>query len=433
MSSVPDDTAGSPWLILSYFSRIDGMACAQHIDDRIEKLRARGIEPLMLTGVCGERWPGLVHEQALSVSPSGLRFELRHLKKRGDIARLSASLLNLLILPLYLLEKLIMDLDSQWSWFPLAILRGRRMCSRYRPRMIYSTGGPASAHLAAAMIARSHGIPWIAEFQDPLVHGDWLRSKRALKVFAWLERLICSRADAVVFLTDQARRSADARTGLGHRGWSVYPGADPAAMPEIAYMRGDGCTFAHFGSLGGSRNLKVFLEGLRLVVSELTELAAIVRLEIYGSCDPLSRRIIKEFPWPEMIHDHGRIPRNESLVAMKKTDVLLLIQNTEEFSAETIPSKTYEYLHVGRPVLGLVHHNPELVQMLSALGHTAAAADSPEAVKQAIIGCYEQWKDEGTKPLPAASPYTVAAAVEKIIAIAKTTAPREMPGVDKTE
>jgi hypothetical protein len=432
MKSLPDGTTGKPWLILSYFSRIDGMACAQHIDDRIGPLRASGIEPLMLTGVCGSRWHGLVHERTLSASPSGLRFELRHHKRRGGISGFWAVLLNLLILPLYLLEKLVIDLDSQWSWFPSAILRGRRMCSRYGPQIIYSTGGPASAHLAAAMIARNSGIPWIAEFQDPLVHGDWLRSKRALKVFVWLERLICSRADAVIFLTDQARKRADARTGLGRRGWSVYPGADPAAMPDVAYVRGDECTFAHFGSLGGSRNLKVFLEGLRLVVSERPELAAVVRLEIYGSCDPLSRRIIKEFPWPEMIRDHGRIPRRESLVAMKKTDVLLLIQNTEEFSVETIPSKTYEYLHVGRPLLGLVHHNPELAQMLSSLGHAAAAADSPEAVKLAISGCYAQWEHEGKEFSPASSPFTVAAAVEKLVAIAETTLSQEISGVDKT-
>ncbi len=413
-----DGTTGERWLILSYFSRIDGMACAQHIDDRIHYLRELGIEPLMLTGVCGERWSDLVHERVISSSPSGLRFELRHLKKKGGMTRLWAGLLNLLILPLYLLEKLVIDLDSQWSWFPLAILRGRRMCDLYRPQLIYSTGGPASAHLAAAMIARRHNIPWIAEFQDPLVHDDWLRSKRALRVFTWLERLICSRADAVIFLTDKARENADKRTGLGPRGWTVYPGADPAAMPDVQYTQRNECTFAHFGSLGGSRNLKVFIEGLRLLLSEHPELATTVRLDLYGTCDSLSRRMIDVFPAAGIIRDHGRIPRQESLLAMKRCGVLLLIQNTEEFSAETIPSKTYEYLHVGRPILGLVHHNPELGQMLSTLGHAAVAADSPEAVKQAIADCYDRWKSEGSQPQSADSPYTVAAAVSEIVSIA---------------
>lgn len=424
MISVAEVALDMRWLVLSYFSRIDGMACAQHIDDRIAYLRTQGIEPLMLTGVCGERWSGLVHEQVFSSSPSGLRFELRHLKKRGGISRIWAVLLNLLILPLYLLEKLVIDLDSQWSWFPFVILRGERMCRRYRPQLIYSTGGPASAHLAAAMIARRLKIPWVAEFQDPLVHDDWLRSKRALKVFSWLERLICTRADAVIFLTDQARKNADSRTGLGKRGWTVYPGADPASMPHSAYKKGELCHIAHFGSLGGSRNLKVFLEALRRLLAEQPELERVIRLDLYGSCDRLSRRLIDEFPAPAVIRDHGRIPRQESLAAMKRCDILLLIQNTEAFSAETIPSKTYEYLHVGRPVLGLVHHNPELGQMLTTLAHTAVAADSPAEVKQGITDCYERWKNGAAPSLPTASPFTVVAAVHNIMSIAAAVRPR---------
>jgi len=413
-----DHPTTARWLIVSYFSLIDGMACAQHIDDRIAHLRNRGIDPLMLTGVCGKRWQGVVHERVMSAAPSGLRFELRHLKKRGGLARLGANLLNLLILPLYLLEKLCIDLDSQWSWFPLAISRGRCLCRRHRPQLIYSTGGPASAHLAAAVIARREGLPWIAEFQDPLVHEDWLRSSRALKVFRWLERLICSRADAVIFLTGQARENAAARTGLGDRGWTVYPGADPTALPDEAPDQDGMCRFAHFGSLGGSRNLKVFLEGLQLFLAERPQLAATVGLDLYGSCDPLSQRLIEAFPYAGVVRAHGRIPRLASLSAMKRCGVLLLIQNTEEFSAETIPSKTYEYLQVGRPILGLVHHNPELARMLADLGHTAAAADSPEAVKQAIAGCYERWRSGAPPPRPQESPHTVAAAVAAIMAIA---------------
>jgi glycosyltransferase involved in cell wall biosynthesis len=433
VTGVAKGPTGSRWLILSYFSRIDGMACAQHIDDRIGQLRIRGIEPLMLTGVCGGRWPGLVHERAFSAAPSGLRFELRHLKKRGGLNRVWGGLLNLLILPLYLLEKLVIDLDSQWSWFPLAILQGRRMCVRHRPQLIYSTGGPASAHLAAAAIARRHRIPWIAEFQDPLVHDDWLRSGRALKVFTWLERLICSRADAVIFLTDQARRNADRRTGLSKRGWTVYPGADPAALPDPAGTAGSECSFAHFGSLGGSRNLKTFLAALRLLLIERPELARVIRLDLYGSCDRLSRRLIDEFPIADVIRDHGRIPRQESLLAMQRCAVLLLIQNTEAFSAETIPSKTYEYLHIGRPILGLLHQNPELGQMLSALGHTAVPADAPEAVKQAIAACYDSWKRSGTRSKPAASPYSIAAALEKVVAIAEAVLSPDASAAAKAE
>jgi len=419
------------WLVISYFSMIDGMACAQHIDDRLPYLERRGITPVMLTGVCSERWPDKVQARVPSVAPSGIRFELRHLRRRNRLIRLIKPLIDLLLLPLYLLEKLVIDLDSQWSWFPLAILRGHFLCRKHYPELIYSTGGPASAHLAAAMIAHRHNIPWIAEFQDPLVHDDWLRSKRALKVFTWLERLICSRADAVIFLTDQARRNADRRTGLTKRGWTVYPGADPVAMPDVAYKQGNECTFAHFGSLGGSRNLNLFLEGLRRVISERPELTEIIRLDIYGTCDRLSRRAIDEFSWPKMIRNHGRVPRHNSLEAMKKTDILLLIQNTEEFSTETIPSKTYEYFHIGRPILGLVHKNPELSEMMLRLGHMPVKADSPEDIKRSIAELAENWIEGRLHPASGGG-FTVAQAVDRLITIQRDIMLQQKTGTADT-
>ncbi len=424
------------WLIISYFSRIDGMACAQHIDDRIPYLKAKGITPIMLTGVCGGRWPDLAQGRAPSVSPSGLRFELRHLRRVSGLWKLSASLLLLPLLPFYLLEKAIIDLDSQWSWFPLAFLRGLLLCRRHRPEAIYATGGAPSAHLAAAWIARCTGIPWIAEFQDPLVHEDWLRSRRALRVFRWLEALICRNAGAVVFLTDAARDNAAARTGLGARGVTAYPGADPANMPEVAYLPGPHCRFAHFGSFGGSRNLKVFLQGLQGALAAAPELVPLLRLDLYGTCDRLSRELIGQFPHPEVISDHGRVPRRESLVAMKRCDVLLLIQNTEAFSSETIPSKSYEYMLSGRPVLGLLFRNPELEGMLCRRGDLAVAADHPGQVQAAILELAECWRRGELGPRQDASPYTVERAVDSVAQLIESlVAPAQarQPGLGRDE
>jgi hypothetical protein len=414
------------WLILSYFSGIDGMACAQHIDDRLPLLQARGIIPILLTGVCGKARVDVPTVQAPSVAPSGVRFELRHLRRRIFTLKFAAPILNLLLLPFYVLEKLLIDLNSQWSWFPLAIVRGRQLCRKFRPEIIYSTGGPASAHLAAAVIARRFGIPWIAEFQDPLVHEDWRRSRRALWVYAWLERLICARADAIIFVTEGARERADLRTGLHGRGWTLYPGADPAGMPQDIYEKGEFCRFAHFGSFGGSRNPKVFLEALRQLIAERPEMASVIRLDLFGSCDRLSRFIIADFPAPEMICDCGRVPRLQALSAMKRSDVLLLIQNTEKYSAETIPSKVYEYFLAGRPILALVHDNPELGEMMTRKGHIAVEANLAEEVREGIAALADRWKAEDFESIIGGG-FLVEEAVMRLVRIGEAVAARGRP------
>jgi hypothetical protein len=413
-------SAATRWLVVSYFANIDGMAPSQHLDDRLPHLRARGIEPLLLTGPCCDPLPGTVHARVSSVAPSGLRFELRHRKKRAAdaLTRALCAAGAVALLPPYLVEKAVADLDSQWSWYPLAARRGIALCREQGPSLIWSTGGPWSAHVAAARIARETGLPWIAEMQDPLVHGDWLRSGTALRVSESVEAMIFREASAALFLTRAARDAAEARTGVRGKAVAIHSGAEPFADPPPAVERGPHFRFAHFGSLGGSRNLAVFLEALTILLRETPALADTVRLEVYGTVDRLSRARVEAFPWPGVVTLKGRVPRAESLHAMRRVDALLLIQNTEEFSIETIPSKSYEYLLAGPPVLGLVHRNPELASILETQGHVAAPADDPGAVKEAIAAMLREGGNRATRTCHA-SPWTVDAAVESLVRLAR--------------
>lgn len=414
------------WLVLSYFSRVDGMACAQHLDDRIPILREAGVTSILLTGVCGDRWEGLIHVRTPSVAPSGIRFEVRHLfRKRGfhgTLFKVLEFLLLLPVFPFYLLEKILIHLDSQWSWFPLAALRGYALCRETRPGLIYSTGGAASVHIAAGMIAGWTGIPWVAEFQDPLVHGDWNRGRMAFKAFSFAERYVCARASRVIFLTEEARRRAVARTTLGDRGRCIYPGAAPP--PERSPRSGPGALlrFAHVGSFGGSRNPAVLLEAVRRLLNDRPELSGTLRFDFYGSCDANSIRSLREFPWKDVVTFHGRVSRSEALAAMRDADVLVLVQNVADYSAETIPSKVYEYFASGRPILGLVHGNAELAGMLTGLGHTVAEAADAVAVRDAVSEIHRRW-EAGTLGTPVESPYSIASAVDRLIAIAENREP----------
>ena len=80
-----------------------------------------------------------------------------------------------------------------------------------------------------------------------------------------------------------------------------------------------------------------------------------------------------------------------TLDLMAGCDLLLVIQNRDRVSEETIPSKTYEYLASGRAVLALVHRNPELAGLVRAAGNTAVEGDDVEAVAHALEDCYDRW------------------------------------------
>jgi hypothetical protein len=421
------ETAKRYWLILSYRSNIDGSACAQHIDDRLPFFDAQGITPVLLTGPVGKRSVRWLHFRCPSIAPSGIRFELRHflqkrLRKRWQF-KLVETLLLLPVLPFYLLEKIIINIESEWSWFFLASIRGYFLCRRYRPEAIYSTGGSASAHIAGSMLRRVTAVPWLAETQDPLVHDQgWRRGKRVLAGYKWLERHICRNADSFIFLTRAARDNMAARTAMPGCGKVIYPGAAPDVFKGGLYKKGEHCHFAHFGTLNGTRNLMVFLQALRLLIDEGRVEPDIVRVDVYGTIDAGTEKTICDLKLDSLVTDHGFIPRKEALLAMQKTDCLVLVQNTIFFSTETIPSKVYEYLLSGRPTLGLIYENEELHAMLVESGNFPVPAVDVEAVAGGVEKIIELF---GSNQLASWLKYddlTVAKAVDELIALGTKSA-----------
>jgi len=421
MDVIPTNKACKRWIIISYFANIDGKAASQHLDDKLPHLKALGIEPLLITSVCGRRKTGTPHFPVPSIAPSGIRFELRYLRRRNRMLKFALLPLYLAVLPFYIIEKMLINLDSQWSWFPLAFLRGTRLSRFFSPDVIYSTGGPASAHIAAALLSRITRIPWIAELQDPLVHEALTRGKAALKYTALTERLILRGATAVIYLTEAAKAKAVERTGVPtSKVHVIYPGAAPPELAPFTWSKGASCGFAHFGSLGGTRNVGTFLKALDLVFDLEPGLAAGVRFDLYGTMDEVSREQIEGFRHRGVIIDHGKVSRREALEAMQKSDVLLLIQQTDVSSSYQIPSKLYEYLQVSRPILGLVYRNPDLRKLLEDHGHFAVEADEVVQTARRILEILARWNGSALAgPVSRTPAFTVAGAVEQLVAVSE--------------
>ncbi|OQX05939.1 MAG: hypothetical protein BWK76_26795 [Desulfobulbaceae bacterium A2] len=415
----------SVWLVLSYRANIDGSACSQHVDDRLPELVARGVTPLLLSGPLGPRRQDLVHERTSSLAPSGLRFELRHALNRrfgrGWRYRL-CSLLLLPILPFYGLEKLLLPMESEWSWCVTAAWRGLALCRRHRPELIYSTGGSVGAHLAAWYIARRTGIRWVAETQDPLVHDrEWSKGRRALRLYTRLEALIFRHAHRFVFLTRAARDNAERRAGASGRGAVILPGGRPQLLQAGGSHHGDVCHLAHFGTLSGTRNLIGLLQAVAILLQEQPAWRELLRLDLYGSCDEASVRLSQDLHLSALVCRQGMLPRRQALAAMQGADCLLLVQDTMFFSSETIPSKVYEYLLSGRPILGLVHDNEELAALLRDRGHWCAPVDDPVEMARCLGQMLTQWQQDAfAPPLVTPPPPTVSEAVEQLMTLART-------------
>lgn len=405
-------------LILSYFVNEDGMACSHHVSDRLPLFRELGCEPVVLSSMCVPKLSGYAHFRAFSLMPAGIRFEVRRSLRRRGKESIAWKLRNLILLPLlpfYGLDRLAFRVDPTWSWLPHALLQGMRICGTRGIDLLYSTGGPPVAHEVARRIGRRLSLKWLAEVQDPLVHGYCAGNPLEVRYLRRLEKAIYEQADRMIFLTESARAGAEARIGRAGKGAVIYPGAERSGSRE----QPDGhreFRMAHFGSLGGVRNLRTLIRGMELAAGKEGDPAAWVQVDLYGGIGDDDRRRIALSPCGSAFRFMGAVPRRTAVALMQRYDMLLLIQGAHDISGETIPSKLYEYLHSGRPVLGLVHRNPELEAMLTGLGHAAVRADDPEDVAATLRRLMRD-RAAGRLPRPRSSPFTPRRAVRQLLAL----------------
>lgn len=408
------------WLIISYFANIDAMAPSHHIDDRLAFFKKEGIDIHLLSSTCGRRYKKMSHTRVPSPAPSGIRYEVRYFLRRKTRRKFWfkfwETLILLPIFPLYFLEKLLFRLDSTWSWFITATVTAIVLSVKKRPAIIYSTGGPVSAHIAAMIAAAVTGRQYIAEFQDPLVHQYAAPGKFERHFIERVERMIFKTSKAAIFLTKKAAENAETRYRCG-KSFVVYAGA-PRPENISSYERGEHLRVAHYGSLGGSRNLGPFLDALGVLFRNNPAIAGRFRLDLYGNNSRAVKREIERFAYHNTITTYGKVNRPRAVESMQTADVLLLIQNMDDVSFETIPSKVYEYLHTGRPILALVYRNPELRSMLEAQGHLVVEADDVAQIEEALGRYIAKWREDHLESLQASSPYTVERAVAELIHVA---------------
>jgi hypothetical protein len=412
--------AKKSWLILSHGFNMDGRASSQTITDKIPYLLDEGIQPIVFSAITGIKDQRFLHRQFLAWGPAAFRFDYRHWIAnkygRGFAYKILTTIVSVLLAPFIALEKLFLGYSSQWSWAMPAFINGIGLVKAGKVDLVFSTGGAWSAHLAGLWLKKVTGVTWIAEIHDPLVirkdandQGLEKPKNRDARFRHYLENQLSKYADHVWWFTEGALhyvkvRNANLNTPNNAHGFMVLPGAEPpgglSAAKTHAYS--DKLNLCHFGSLANDRSLSTILNALVPLLQKYPEARDLIRVHAYGApLDYLTLAAIQNLGFDDVLLAHGRLEkdpvtgksgRERVVEKMQEADVLILLHGNDEWCAEYIPSKFYEYLWTGRPIWGITHRNPQLDQMLQERGAYLSLEGDKPGISMVLERIWLDWQ-----------------------------------------
>lgn len=283
--------------------------------------------------------------------------------------------------------------DRWASWWFGAVPAGLRLIRRHRPAVIWSTYPIASAHLIAHTLHRLTGIPWVADFRDPIGDSDTAGSPLTRKVRGWVERRTVEHSACNVFTTAGAarlyaerypeRRSEDFEVipnGFDEVDFADLPNGQPVAKKQPAALQ-----LIHSGLLyREQRDPSAFLAALAELRSgrDVSPDSLQVTLRASGH-EQHYAQVIDSLGLGDMVMLRPPVPYHEALREQYEADGLLLFQGSEY--NRQVPAKVYEYLRIGRPIFALTDPSGDTAAMLRAAGvGSVVQMDSKEAIVPAL-------------------------------------------------
>lgn len=287
-------------------------------------------------------------------------------------------------------------IPDRWaSWWPGGVWECLQAVRKYKPHAIWSTFPIATAHMIALTVHRLTGIPWIADFRDPMIQKGNPGNHLIRKAYQLLEKDIVKNASSCVVVTQSALREYVNRyPEKGPTHWQVIPNGYDESMfkPCDGLVNNDKnkldkqrITMLHSGILyGEGRNPNAFLDAVKSYLNDNSvDLKIVFRGCGIGKKTKI-RESISDFGLSDRVFARSVVSYSDAIKEMIQSDILLVFQGA--IYNRQIPAKIYEYIRAGRPILALIDKNGETAQFLKKWdGVYMANIESSQSIKRALI------------------------------------------------
>lgn len=261
--------------------------------------------------------------------------------------------------------------NDRLPWVPYAASAAAQLIRARPVQLIYSTSPSLASHFAALWLKSRFGLPWVADFQDPVRDNPFRTRSWLFPYDTLIEHTLFRNADRLIANTDTVAEVWSRRYPQWAQKisvlWNSFDPREtigPALSPARSYK-----VLAHVGSMYGERHPTLLLSSIERLHFD----SSLLRVKLIGPIDrPIIARLSPRFDHMRQSGilqvDNRRIPREEALQETAEADYLLLLDLNERNASFQVPSKLLDYIRVGKPILAYTPTNSPVERILAQSG-----------------------------------------------------------------
>jgi glycosyltransferase involved in cell wall biosynthesis len=249
--------------------------------------------------------------------------------------------------------------------------------------------------LIGLTLHRLTGIPWVADFRDSMTEEYYPRDPLMRRSYLWIERRAVRYSARLIFTAPSTHKMyLDRYPNLEADRCVVIPnGYDEEDFTGIEIAQplnnsnGRALRLLHAGLIyADDRDPRAFFSALSRLRKEgvISRDNIVIDLRASGSEDYYAA-LLKEFCIDDIVRLLPALSHRKALEDCASTDALLLFQAAS--CNHQIPAKVYEYLRLGKPILGLTPEDGDTGRLLKNVGGgTVIDLASEEGIYRALPG-----------------------------------------------
>jgi hypothetical protein len=262
--------------------------------------------------------------------------------------------------------RLFSFVDHMLLWIPFAVNRSLQLHRSARFDAVYTTSPPHSTHLAGLIFSRLTKVPVITDFRDPwtlnsycnMFRNSSLWERIQFRVETAMERAVLNGAAAILANTRVNRdRMLEAFHFVDRQRVFYLPnGWEPFEQPIQTQTDGAPFLIVHAGTFYPKFKPFALLHALSQwkhgTAAEIAPALGDIKVILLGCRDRKAVDMVADLGLQEIVEIRPWVALGEARALMCRADLLWTTLGTGKESASYVPSKIYEYIAAGRPIIG---------------------------------------------------------------------------------